>query len=234
LPAFAYLLYPKRRALSERAMKRLKIISDFTELGSGFKIALKDLEMRGAGNLLGKEQHGDILSVGFDLYVKLLHEAIDKTDTEKGESVPDEVYIELEYSGFIPDSYISEPLEKMETYKQIAAISKEEELEQVYSNLEDRFGPLPDELVSILSIAELRILCNKLEIRSLRERAGVTRVEFSKLSRVSAVKVVRLIKESGGSVFLKNTVPQCLFIKTGKIGLKEKSLFIKEKLARLL
>jgi transcription-repair coupling factor (superfamily II helicase) len=232
--AFAYLLYPKHKALSERAMKRLKIISDFTELGSGFKIALKDLELRGAGNLLGGEQHGDILSVGFDMYMKLLHEAIEKTDENKEPYKSGEVYLELEYSGFIPDSYISEPLEKMETYKQIAAVTTEEELEQVHSRLVDRFGPLPDEVVSIISIAELRILCNRLLISSLKERQGVVRIEFMMVSRIAATKVVRLIKESGGSVFLKNSVPQCLFIKTGTIGLKEKSQFIKEKLAMLM
>jgi transcription-repair coupling factor (superfamily II helicase) len=237
VPAFAYLLYPKRKALSERAMKRLKIISDFTDLGSGFKIALKDLEMRGAGNLLGPEQHGDILAVGFEMYMKLLQEAVNKSEEVEGAGERyrgDEVFIELEYSGFIPDAYIAEPMEKMETYKQIAGITTEEELETVRARIEDRFGPMPAELESIFSIAELRILCNKLAISSLSERQDTVRVEFSKISRISADKVVRLIRESGRAVFLKNSAPQCLFIKTGKIGLQEKTSFLRDKLHMLL
>ncbi|MBN2352596.1 MAG: transcription-repair coupling factor [Spirochaetales bacterium] len=237
VPAFAYLLYPKRKALSERAMKRLKIISDFTELGSGFKIALKDLEMRGAGNLLGPEQHGDILAVGFEMYVKLLQEAMSAMETARnGEERyrGEEVFLELEYSGFIPDAYIPEPMEKMETYKQIASITTDEELEAVRARIEDRFGPLPKELESILSIAELRIICAKLAVNSLIERGGAVRIEFSNIPRISADKVVRLIRESGRAVFLKNSAPQCLFIKTGKIGLQEKSIYLRDKLQMLL
>jgi transcription-repair coupling factor (superfamily II helicase) len=155
--AYAYLFYPEGRALTELAMKRLQIVSDYTELGSGFKIALKDLEVRGAGNLLGREQSGDILSVGFDMYLQLLDEAIQRREEDTSEEPP-EVYMELDYTGYVPDSYISEPEEKMEVYKKIAAVHTEEELGSVQSELEDRFGPLPDELYSLLSLAEIRIM----------------------------------------------------------------------------
>ncbi|MCD6122118.1 MAG: transcription-repair coupling factor, partial [Spirochaetales bacterium] len=177
LPAYAYLLYPKGKVLSELAMKRLKIISDFTELGSGFKIALKDLEIRGAGNLLGREQHGDILAVGLDMYIKLLEEAIGELEAEHKEQPP-ELYLELEYTGFIPDKYIPEPVEKMEVYKKIAAISSYEELDAVYSEIQDRFGPVPNEVESLFSIAEIRIACKKLYISSLKEKNGAARIEF--------------------------------------------------------
>ena len=109
--AYAYLFYPSDRALSETAMKRLEVISDFTELGSGFKIAMKDMEIRGAGNLLGREQSGNIFSVGFDLYVRLLDEAIRRLQNENYEAEA-ETLLELEYSGFIPNSYIDSPREK--------------------------------------------------------------------------------------------------------------------------
>jgi transcription-repair coupling factor (superfamily II helicase) len=233
IPATAYLLYPEKRALTELAMKRLKIISDFTELGSGFKIALKDLEIRGAGNLLGREQSGDILAVGFDMYVRLLDEAIISMQDEKEEQPPD-VYLELEYSGYIPDSYIPEAMEKMEVYKKIAAITTEEEHDQVYGELEDRFGPLPDEVLSILSISEIRIICRKLYIASLKEKNGVVTVEFAKISRISTDRVIRLLRESGGRIFLNGMHPNCLFIKTGQIGLKEKSEFLKDRLSHLI
>jgi transcription-repair coupling factor (superfamily II helicase) len=232
-PAYAYLFYPDRRAISELALKRLRIISDFTELGSGFKIALKDLEIRGAGNLLGREQHGDILAVGLDMYLKLLDEAVAGLGEQKREEAP-EVYLELEYTGFIPDSYVAEPMEKMELYKRIASISEEGELEGVRRALEDRFGPMPDEVLSLFALAEIRILCRRLAVSSLKERDGVVRVEFSRVAQVSVDRVLRLMAESGGSVSLDPASPQSLLIRTGSIGLKDKSEFISERLSRLL
>lgn len=232
-PAYAYLFYPKNRAISELAMKRLKIISDFTELGSGFKIALKDLEIRGAGNILGREQHGDIMTVGYDLYLRLLDDAIAEINQEASEEAP-EVYLELEYSGYIPDTYIAEPMEKMEVYKKISAISSRDELDRTHSELEDRFGPLPDEVSGIFSIAEIRIICKKLFISSLQEKEGLAIVEFSRLSHLSVEKVLRLIKESGGKVTLDAEKPNYLYIKSGKIDLKDKAEFLSERLSMLL
>jgi transcription-repair coupling factor (superfamily II helicase) len=231
-PAYAYLFYPDRRVISELAMKRLRIISDFTELGSGFRIALKDLEIRGAGNLLGREQHGDILAVGLDMYLKMLDQAVGEFAAEKREEPP-EVYLELEYSGFIPDSYIAEPMAKMEMYKKIASIASEPELETVERELEDRFGPLPEEVRSLFGIAEIRVLCRRLYIASLKESRGLARVEFTRVAQVSVDRVLRLIAESGGSVALDPKAPQCLLIRTGSVGLKEKSEFISERLSRL-
>ncbi|MDR1252529.1 MAG: transcription-repair coupling factor [Treponema sp.] len=230
--AYAYLFYPRDKALSEVAMKRLQVISDFTELGSGFKIAMKDMEIRGAGNLLGREQSGDIYSVGFDLYLRLLDEAIKRLEDSNYESET-ETLLELEYSGFIPDSYIDSPQEKMEIYKMIAAIRDKEELERVYAGLLDRFGPLPDEAASLLALAEIRIICREIAVSSLRERDGVVRVEFAKVSRIKVERLVRLMQESLGKVKLDYRKPNVLMLTTGNIGLKEKSEFIREKLAAL-
>ncbi|TVQ41045.1 MAG: transcription-repair coupling factor [Spirochaetaceae bacterium] len=232
--AYAWLFYPDRRALSEIAMKRLQIISDYTELGSGFKIALKDLEVRGAGNLLGRQQSGDILSVGFDLYIKLLDEAIRKLDKAQQEDQPPEVYLELDYTGFIPDSYIDEPTEKMEIYKRIASIGTEAELEAVQGELEDRYGPLPEEVHSLLSLAEIRIICRKLFISSLKERRGHVEIEFSKVALISADKLLRLIERSGGTVRLDPRRPQAVLMETSSVGLKEKSEFIRGRLSSLV
>ncbi len=233
VPAYAYLMYPRAKALTEIAMKRLRIISDYTELGSGFKIALKDLEIRGAGNLLGREQSGDILAVGFDMYVKLLDEAIAER-RNAGKKEDEEVYLELEYSGFIPDSYIAEPMEKMEVYKKIAGITTEDELARLSTELADRFGPVPDEVSSILSIAEIRILCKKLSISSLREKNGIVTMEISNVAVIPVDRVLRLIKESGGSVYLDSKRPNCLFMKVKNIGLKEKSEYLRERLQRIM
>lgn len=231
--AFAYLFYPADRALSEIAMKRLQIISDYTDLGSGFKIAMKDMEVRGAGNLLGRQQHGEIASVGFDMYLRILDEAVAELQPEKEETAPD-AYLELDYSGYIPDAYISEPVEKMEVYKKIASIQSDNDLEYITGELIDRFGPLPDELHSLMSLAELRIICKKLFISSLQERKGNVRIEFSRVSVINVDKVLHLIKNSGGTVRLDPSNPNVLHMDTEIVGLREKSEFIRDRLNSLV
>jgi transcription-repair coupling factor (superfamily II helicase) len=230
--AYAYLFYPRDKALDELAMKRLQVISDFTELGSGFKIAMKDMEIRGAGNLLGREQSGAIYSVGFDLYLHLLDEAIKRLEDENYEGET-ETLLELEYSGFIPDSYIDSAQEKMEVYKKIASVREKDDLERVYAQMLDRFGPLPDEAASLLALAEIRIICRQIAVSSLREKAGRVRVEFGRVSHVNVDRLIRLMKESAGKVKLDPVSPNVLILNTGSIGLKEKSEFIREKLAAL-
>jgi transcription-repair coupling factor (superfamily II helicase) len=230
--AYAYLFYPRDRSLLEVAMKRLQVISDFTELGSGFKIAMKDMEIRGAGNLLGREQSGDIYSVGFDLYMRLLDDAVKRLEDARYEAEI-EPLLELEYSGFIPDTYIDAPQEKMEVYKKIAAVREKDELEQVYTELLDRFGPLPEEVASLLALAEIRIICREIGVLSLKERGGLVQVCFGKVSRVNVDRLLRLMKESNGRVKLDPKLPHVLLLATGSIGLKEKSEFIREKLSLL-
>ncbi|MDR1862555.1 MAG: transcription-repair coupling factor [Treponema sp.] len=230
--AYAYLFYPGDKSISELAMKRLQVISDFTELGSGFKIAMKDMEIRGAGNLLGREQSGDIYSVGFDLYLRLLDEAVRRLEDENYEAET-ETLLELEYSGFIPDSYIDSAQEKMEVYKKVAAIRTKEELERLYAELLDRFGPLPDEAASLMALAEIRIICRELSVSSLRERGGMVQAEFGKISRINVDRLIRLMKESGGKIKLDPKAPNVVIFAAGNIGLKEKSEFIREKLAAL-
>ena len=230
--AHAYLFYQPDKALTEVAMKRLQVISDFTELGSGFKIAMKDMEIRGAGNLLGREQSGDIYSVGFDLYMRLLDEAVKRLEDEHYEAET-ETLLELEYSGFIPDSYIDSAQEKMEIYKKIAGVRTKEELEGLNAELTDRFGQPPDEAASLLALAELRVICRELSVSSLKERGGMIRAEFAKVSKVKVDRLVRLMKESSGKVKLDPKQPNVVVFAAGNIGLKEKSEFIREKLAAL-
>ncbi|MBQ3671916.1 MAG: transcription-repair coupling factor [Treponema sp.] len=231
--AYAYLLYPENKVLSEVAMKRLQVISDFTELGSGFKIAMKDMEIRGAGNLLGRDQSGEVYSVGFDLYMKLLNEAVEKLTKENYEE-ENEVLMELEYTGFIPDSYVPNTQTKMEIYKKVAGIQTRDELERMMSELEDRFGPVPDEVYSLLSLAEVRIIAKKLFVKTLREKNGLITAEFDKVSNIDVNKVIKLMTQSNGKVKLDPTRPNVLMLSTGKIGLKEKSEFIREQLEQLM
>jgi len=233
--AYAYLLYPDNKSLSEVAMKRLQVISDFTELGSGFKIAMKDMEIRGAGNLLGKDQSGEVYAVGFDLYMRLLNDAVNRLTAQKEfDELQNEVLMELEYTGFIPDSYVTNPQVKMEIYKKIAAVQTNAEFEAVLSELDDRFGPIPDEVSSLLALAEIRIICRQLKIASIKEKKGEVSVEFSKVSDISVDKLLKLISENPKDVKLNPTKPNFLYIKLGSIGLKEKSEFLREKLSKLM
>ncbi|GHV21517.1 transcription-repair-coupling factor [Spirochaetia bacterium] len=231
--AYAYLFYPENSALSELAMRRLNALSSFTELGSGFKIAMKDMEIRGAGNLLGREQSGAIYSVGFDLYMRLLDEAIQNLQNENWESEIETV-LELEYTGFIPASYIDNAEEKMEIYKKIAAVKVKDDLEGLEYEIYDRFGPPPIELISLLSLAEIKIICRRISIASLKERSGIVRIEFSKVGKINVDRIVRLIQESAGRIKIDPKQPNVITMVTGHIELKEKSDFIKEKLSFLL
>jgi transcription-repair coupling factor (superfamily II helicase) len=214
-------------------MKRLRIISDNTALGSGFKIALKDLEVRGAGNLLGREQSGDILSVGFDMYLRLLDEAVNGLENKETTEAP-EVYLELEYSGFIPDTYIGEAEEKMEVYKKIASVSSDEELAGLDLEISDRFGPLPIEVRSLLALAEIRVICKKLWISSVKERKGRLEIEFSKVAKIPINRLLALIRDSRGCIRLDPHRPYILIMDTKAVDLKEKSEFLRSRLSVLL
>ncbi|MHC1693417.1 MAG: transcription-repair coupling factor [Sphaerochaetaceae bacterium] len=232
--AYAYLFYPELRALSEVAVKRLKVISEHTELGSGFKIAMKDMEIRGTGNLLGREQSGQLASVGLDMYLHILDEAIATLTKEYPGEVDREVFLELDYSGFIPDSYISEPSVKFDVYKKIASIHLDAELQALTAEMEDRFGPMPEVVSNLLYIAELKIICRKLSIFHLKERDGKVIVEFSKIKDLSIDKVMDLIRLSNGKVGIDPRKINLLTLRTDAVSLKDKSLFILEKLQRLV
>ncbi|MGL4912998.1 MAG: transcription-repair coupling factor [Romboutsia sp.] len=165
---YAYLMYEKDKVLSEIAEKRLKAIREFTEFGSGFKIAMRDLEIRGAGNILGSQQHGHMAIIGYDLYVKMLNEAIKKV---KGEILNDEVDVEIDLgvNAYIPDSYIDDELIKIEMYKKIASIETKEDMKEVQGELEDRFSDTPKSVQSLLRIAYIKTLCKKLKIEKVRQ-----------------------------------------------------------------
>jgi transcription-repair coupling factor (superfamily II helicase) len=232
--AHAYLLYPPDSALSEVAIKRLKILSEHTSLGSGFKVALKDMEIRGAGNLLGREQSGHLATVGLDMYIRILDEAI-KNLQEGGLKEEDrEVFLELEYTGFIPESYIKAPSVKFEIYRKIASIANEEELHALSSELSDRYGPPPVEVANLLYIAQIKIICRKLHIIRLTERKQVVAVEFGKVADLNVGKVMNLIALSGKSIWLDPRRMYVMYMKMNVVELKDKALYLMEKLARLL
>jgi len=155
--AYAYLLVPSRRVLTEDAEKRLRVIEEFDELGVGFKIALKDLEIRGAGNLLGPEQHGFIVGLGFDLYVKLLEEAVTGLRGQAGERRA-EPRLLTDWSAYLPDDYVPDEHEKLALYRRLAETRSLDELDDLTLEMLDRFGQLPPATVALFELRRLRLL----------------------------------------------------------------------------
>jgi transcription-repair coupling factor (superfamily II helicase) len=164
--AHAYFCYRKEKTLAERAEKRLAAIREFTELGSGFKIAMRDLEIRGAGNLLGPEQHGQIASVGFELYCRLLEEAIRE---KKGEVAPElpEPIIEIPVDAYIPSEYIEDNKQKVGLYKKVANAGSVDSLQDIYHEILDRFGDLPQSVLNLLNIARIKVLAKELGVAAI-------------------------------------------------------------------
>ena len=182
--AYAFLMYRRNTMLKETAEKRLAAIREYTDLGSGFKIAMRDLELRGAGNLLGAEQHGHMNAVGYDLYCKMLSEAVKEA---KGiHTMEDfETTIDLNMDAFIPDTYISNEYQKLDIYKRIAGIETQQDYDDMLEELLDRFGELPKAVMNLLTIAKMKALAHRayvVEIKQLGKDMKITLYEKAKLN----------------------------------------------------
>ncbi|MHB8670167.1 MAG: transcription-repair coupling factor [Acidimicrobiales bacterium] len=181
--AYAYLFFPPERALSEAAYERLRTIGEHTELGSGFRIAMRDLEIRGAGNLLGADQSGHIAAVGYDLYVQMVSEAVAEL---KGEPVrpPAEIKLDLPLDAHLPSDYVAQEELRIEAYRRLAVVSSAEEVADVRQEWLDRFGPIPAPAEALLSVARLRAECVRTGIREITvvARSGATVARLSPLT----------------------------------------------------
>lgn len=166
--AYAYFTFPRGRALTEIAEKRLEAVREYTEFGAGFQIALRDLEIRGAGNVLGAEQHGHLDAIGYDLYIKLLNEAVLE---ERGEKVEEKIdtTVSLNINAYIPDSYVASASQRMSLYKKIAHVRNERDTEDLYEELADRYGEPPEPVLYLLDVALLRALGERCKIVSLTQ-----------------------------------------------------------------
>ena len=182
--AYAFLMYKKNKMLKEVAEKRLHAIREFTDLGSGFKIAMRDLEIRGAGNLLGAEQHGHMQAVGYDLYCKMLDEAVKE---EKGIKQQEdfETTIDLEVNAFIPPKFIPNEFQKLDVYKRIAAIESQEEYEDMMEELLDRFGDPPKAVQNLLMIANLKAMAHKAYIREIKQSGQSVKISMFERAKVN-------------------------------------------------
>ena len=231
--AYCYLMYPDETSLGDDAIKRLKVLSEHTDLGSGFKVAMKDMEIRGAGNILGQEQSGQLDAVGLDMYMKILDEEIDRQIHGGRSGLDREVYLELDYSGFIPDDYIQDPSVKFEMYKKISSVRTDYELDALKAEIEDRFGAIPQEVENLFCIAQIKIICRRLEIYHLSESRGIVQLEFSHFSAINPDKIINLLKISKGRVKMDAARPNYMKMTTDAVSLRDKAFFILETLRRL-
>lgn len=169
--AYAYITYRRDKMLSEDADKRLKAIKEFTEFGSGFKIAMRDLEIRGAGSIMGEIQHGHMEQVGYDMYCKLLDEVVKEIQGERLEEEID-VQIDLDVSSFIPDEFIENASQKIEIYQNIANCKNEEDIQNVIDEMIDRYGKFPKEIENLLEIARIKNLAREKFVLKINQRGN--------------------------------------------------------------
>ena len=176
--AYAYFMYQKDKTLSEVGEKRLEAVKNFTELGSGFKIAMRDLAIRGAGNLLGKQQHGFIDSVGYDLYTQMLAEAVAKNQGKYRRHPSTDAQIQLDLEAYIPTSYISDERQKIEMYKRLRQAKSEAELTDLKQEFKDRFGQYPSEVANLLKATHLKLLADQALITKIKQQSQQIMITF--------------------------------------------------------
>lgn len=196
--AYAFLMYKKDKMLKEVAEKRLAAIREFTDLGSGFRIAMRDLEIRGAGSVLGRAQHGHMTAVGYDLYCKMLDTAVKHA---KGLPVPEEknTFVNLSVDAFIPDSYIMNEAQKLDIYKKIAAVASLEDCDDIRDELRDRFGEkIPASAENLLRIALIRSIAGKLDMAEIVGGDGSIRVTMNKDAAVQVAGIPRFLAKYQG------------------------------------
>lgn len=233
--AYAFLLYRRDKMLKEVAEKRLAAIREFTDLGSGFKIAMRDLEIRGAGNLLGAEQHGHMQAVGYDLYCKMLNEAVKHL---KGETEEEEEYmttVDLNVDAYIPDSYIANEYQKLDIYKRIAAIENEDEMEDMTEELIDRFGDIPKKVEMLLTVAGIKALAHRVYVTSIEQKGETYTFTMYERARVRPERIPDMLKEYKGELSFKADVTNpCFVYEKKRHNKKEKQTDILDVVKKIL
>ena len=211
--AYAFLMYRRDKLLREEAEKRLQAIREFTELGSGIKIAMRDLEIRGAGNILGAEQHGHMEAVGYDLYCKLLNEAVLALKGETDESQEFETSVDCDIDAYIPPSYIKNEYQKLDIYKRISAIESEEEYMDMQDELIDRFGELPAPVENLLLIASVKALAHSAGVTEVNINRQEARITMFRQARIDVTGIPELISRYRGDLKLRpGDAPEFMYL----------------------
>ena len=229
---YAYLMYQKNKVLKEIAEKRLQAIKQFTELGAGFKIAMRDLEIRGAGNLLGAQQHGHMESIGYDLYCKMLSEVVNE---EKGEITEEEfeTTIEIKINAYIPGGYIPDEVQKLDIYKKIASIHTESEYMDIGEEIEDRYGNIPQSVYNLLDIAMIKAMAHDLYMTLVSENQKIVTFKFKEDAPLNAAVIPEIVAAyRGGMKFVAGKEPM-IKIAVQDIPKKELLAYIKNVLREL-
>lgn len=203
--AYAFLMYRRDKMLKEIAEKRLHAIKEFTELGSGFKIAMRDLEIRGAGNLLGAEQSGHMEAVGYDLYCKMLNEAVKTMKGDRTEEEAFETTVDMDMDAYIPSTYIKNEIQKLDIYKRIAEIENEEEMMDMQEELVDRFGDLPAAVNNLLNIALIKAICHSVYMVGLIHKQNEIKLMMYPKARLKVEKIPELLTKYNNNLKL---IPQ--------------------------
>lgn len=225
--AYAFLMYRQNMMLKETAEKRLSAIREYTDLGSGFKIAMRDLELRGAGNLLGAEQHGHMNAVGYDLYCKMLSEAVKEA---KGiHTMEDfETTIDLNMDAFIPDSYISNEYQKLDIYKRIAGIETQQDYDDMLEELLDRFGEMPKAVLNLLAIARMKALAHRAYVTEIKQTGADMRITLYEKAQLDPAGIPAILaKYRRGLQFKADQEPKFLLTPVGNT-LEALTDFLKE------
>ena len=218
--AYAFLMYKRDKMLKEIAEKRLQAIKEYTEFGSGFKIAMKDLEIRGAGNILGQKQHGHMEAVGYDLYCKMLDEAIKRQKgSQKEESF--ETSVEINVDAYIPDTYVKNEALKLDIYKRIAGIETEAEAEDISEELLDRFGPVPKSVTNLIDISRIRILAHKVYVTEVEGKKRFLKFSIFEKAKLNPEHMSRLLEQYGGKLTFKGSKKPYFIYEEGKNATKE-------------
>jgi transcription-repair coupling factor (superfamily II helicase) len=215
--AYAYFVYHRNKVLSEVASKRLQAIRDFTELGAGFKIAMRDLEIRGAGNLLGPQQHGFISGIGFAAYCDILEKTINKLKNgyDASTNEPDPI-LEIPLNAYIPDDYISDARYKLELYRRFVDLDYRDSSD-IMDEIIDRFGTPPEEVELLWRQAKIRSLCRVLKIRGISVRPGVIHINFAEQANVRPDAFIKLLEKNKSSMKFKPGSEPRLVFHTGKL-----------------
>lgn len=201
--SYAFLMYKRDKMLKEEAEKRLQAIREFTELGSGIKIAMRDLEIRGAGNILGAEQHGHMQAVGYDLYCKLLNEAVLALRGEKEETEEFETVVDCNIDAYIPSSYIKNEYQKLDIYKRISGIETDEEYMDMQDELIDRFGDIPMPVENLLHIAEIKAMAHQEGVSEININRQEITLVMNKNAKLDPTKIPLFIEQYQGQLKIK-------------------------------
>lgn len=226
--AYAYLMYQKDKTLSQVAEKRLRAIKEFTEFGAGFRIAMRDLEIRGAGNLLGTEQHGHMMTIGYELYCKLIEEAVKELKGEAVSSGSEEINMDIDVPAYIPKTYIGDEILKLQMYKKIAAIKEQEDLEDLLDEFLDRFGEVPMETLNLMNVSLVRSMAEKVGITSIGRSGGKMLYEFGENNGLRPEVVAKLVEVYGMKVLIHGGIkPNIRCLPNSKNKLEEILSFLK-------